>query len=215
MRDGSFATGNDLFPHQGTLSLRDACIDYRATGLVGLGTDPDVLLQTLHAQVPWQQHQVVIAGNHIDQPRLSAWYGDVFHRHASLAEVLHPLPWTAPLLQLKQQLETALHARFNSLLVNLYRDGQDAIGWHADDEPALGATPLIASISLGQTRTFLLRRKDDHRRRLAMALGHGSLLVMSGTTQRYWQHAIRREAAATGARINLTFRLTHGRPVQP
>lgn len=211
MSSGRFAGGSDMFPHGGALALDDAEICYRAEGLEELGTDPDWLLQTLHAQVPWQQHQVVIAGKRIDQPRLSAWYGDVFHRHASLAEVLQPIPWTSPLLRLKQRLEADLDARFNSLLLNLYRNGQDAIGWHADDEGELGPTPLIASISLGQTRTFLLRRKDDHRRRLSMALEHGSVLVMSGTTQSYWQHAVAREAGASGARINLTFRLTDGR----
>jgi alkylated DNA repair dioxygenase AlkB len=210
MSSGRFAGGSDMFPHHGALALDDAEICYRAKGLEALGTDPDSLLQTLHAQVPWQQHQVVIAGQRIDQPRLSAWYGDVFHRHASLAEVLQPLPWTSALLRLKQRLEEDLDARFNSLLLNLYRDGHDAIGWHADDEVELGLTPLIVSISLGQPRTFLLRRKDDHRRRLSMVLDHGSLLVMSGTTQRYWQHAIGREAGAKDARINLTFRLTAG-----
>jgi alkylated DNA repair dioxygenase AlkB len=117
-----------------------------------------------------------------------------------------PLPWTPTVAQLRDDLAARLGVRFNSVLANLYRDGRDSVGWHSDDEPELGATPVIASLSFGATRTFRLRSRATREAALSLDLSHGSLLVMSGDTQRLYQHALPKRAGITAPRINLTFR---------
>jgi alkylated DNA repair dioxygenase AlkB len=92
------------------------------------------------------------------------------------------------------------------VLANRYRDGRDAMGWHSDDEPELGPAPVIASVSLGASRRFVLKHRDDPAQKLALELDHGSLLVMAGATQRHYKHALPRTARPVGERINLTFR---------
>src|SRR5690606_31058899 len=110
------------------------------------------------------------------------------------------------LAALRARLQDALGQPFNSVLANRYRSGADAMGWHSDDEPELGPEPLIASLSLGATRRFLLRHRHDAGVRLALELPAGSLLLMQGATQRCWKHALPRAARPVGERINLTFR---------
>jgi len=99
-----------------------------------------------------------------------------------------------------------LRIDFNSVLANLYRDGRDSMGWHSDDEPELGAQPAIASLSLGSTRRFVLKHRNDPSRKFALELPHGSLLLMRGATQANYRHALPRTARPVGPRINLTFR---------
>lgn len=176
-----------------------------------LGLSPDELLMRLRREVPWEQHTVRIHNQIIPQPRLSSWHGSVIHGYASLAHMLIPHPWSPLLARLRDRVEMICGAKFNSMLANLYRDGNDAIGWHADDEPELGPTPLIASLSFGSERRFDMRRKDDHTKVVRITLEHGSLLIMSGGMQQHWQHAIARTTQVTGERINLTFRLTASR----
>lgn len=166
-----------------------------------------VLLGQLTTSLDWQQHRLKLFGRECLTPRLCAWYGDAGARYGYSGQVLEPLPWTEPLAALRQRLEVMLGCPLNGMLANLYRDGADSMGWHSDDEASLGPRPVIASLSLGATRRFVLR----HRRRrdlqtVALALEHGSLLVMAGDTQRHWQHAVPKTRAAVGARINLTFR---------
>src|SRR5690606_19254069 len=117
-----------------------------------------------------------------------------------------PHPWLPPLQALRERLCEDGFGEFNSVLLNRYRDGNDSMGWHGDDEPAHGPAPLIASVSLGAARRFLLRRRDDNRRRAEYVLGHGDLLIMGGETQRFYQHALPKMARVQGERINLTFR---------
>ena len=117
-----------------------------------------------------------------------------------------PRPWPDALLLVRARLCEALQVDFNSVLANRYRDGRDAMGWHADNEPELGPQPVIASLSLGATRRFVLKHRGDPSRKLALDLPHGSLLVMSGATQRNYRHALPRTARPVGERINLTFR---------
>lgn len=171
------------------------------------GAEADALLAALRHELAWEQHHVVIAGRRIASPRLSAWYGDPAARYRYSGLSLEPLPWTGALLELRRRLEQVTGERFNSVLANLYRSGDDSMGWHADNEPELGREPVIASVSLGAERRFLLRprRKGIHPG-LAVALGHGSLLVMAGPTQRHWRHALPRTRRPVGARLNLTFR---------
>jgi alkylated DNA repair dioxygenase AlkB len=116
------------------------------------------------------------------------------------------LPWT-PLLQLiREAVEAACGQAFNGVLLNRYRDGQDSMGWHSDDEASLGTNPLIASLNLGAARRFDFRRKGTSRIGHSLELGHGSLLVMAGATQHHWQHQIAKTRKASGLRLNLTFR---------
>ena len=157
----------------------------------------------------WHQPQFTLFGKPVNSPRLAAWYGDAgaVYTYSGLAN--RPLPWFDSLRRLRRRVEAHVGdgARFNSVLLNLYRNGDDAMGWHSDDEPELGAQAVIASLSLGATRRFLMRHK--RRKNLGLVklpLRHGSLLLMRGETQRHWRHAVPRTKQPVGARINLTFR---------
>lgn len=168
--------------------------------------EADALLAALLAQVPWEVHRIRIFGREVDSPRLSCWIGDPEAHYRYSGTDFTPHPWPAALRPLRARLQDTLGVSFNSVLTNLYRDGNDAMGWHSDAEPELGPEPVIASISLGATRRFALKHRDDPQRRLALDLPHGSLLVMSGATQRNYRHALPRTSRAIGPRINLTFR---------
>lgn len=198
----------DLFNETRRLSLPDADVEYCPRP--DLGATPDDLFAALRREIPWEQHHVRIQEQVIAQPRLSSWHGEVVHTYSTLAHVLVPHPWSLLLSRLRNRVEALTGVRFNSMLANLYRDGEDAIGWHSDDEPELGPAPVIASLSFGAERRFSMRRRDDHGHVVRMTLGHGSLLVMSGRMQQFWQHALPRTRSA-GERINLTFRLTQKR----
>jgi alkylated DNA repair dioxygenase AlkB len=199
----------DLFNETRNIAMADARAIYHS--IPDLGLDPDEIFTELRRDVPWEQHSVRIHDQVIPQPRLSSWHGSVIHSYASLAHRLIPHPWSPLLAHLRDRVQKICHAQFNSMLANLYRDGNDAIGWHADDEPELGPAPLIASLSFGCERRFDMRRKDDHAQVVRITLEHGSLLVMSGGMQQHWQHAIARTRQVRGERINLTFRLTSAR----
>lgn len=163
------------------------------------------LLQRLLQEVQWTQHSVRMFGRELPAPRLSAWVGDADADY-TYSRVRHqPAPWTPTLAQLRQRLQRELDAPFNSVLANRYRDGRDSMGWHADDEPELGREPLIASISLGAVRRMRFRARDRSAS-AAIDLASGSLLLMGGRTQSLYQHAVDKTRAATGERINLTFR---------
>jgi alkylated DNA repair dioxygenase AlkB len=170
--------------------------------------EPDTLiLQRLIAEVPWRSEEVVMWGRRMLQPRLTAWYGDAGARYTYSGLELHPLPWTPLLTDLKTQIEEAAGVTFNSVLLNYYRDHRDSVGFHSDDEPELGERPVIASLSLGEERTFVLKHKTS---RLAppvhLRLASGSLLMMRGDTQRCWRHGVPKENRPCGPRVNLTFR---------
>ena len=167
-------------------------------------------LQALTQTLAWRQDAIRLFGRTVPQPRLTAWHGDPAAHYRYSGLTLTPQPWTPPLLALRQQVEAATGARFNSVLLNLYRSGQDSMGWHADDEPELGAAPVIASLSLGATRRFRLRPRDPARTPhapVSLDLPAGSLLVMRGPTQRHWLHALPKTARSLAPRLNLTFRL--------
>ncbi|WP_297926982.1 alpha-ketoglutarate-dependent dioxygenase AlkB [Metallibacterium sp.] len=168
--------------------------------------EADALLHELHAAIPWEQHHVRLFGRTLSAPRLSCWIGDRDAAYTYSHVRFAPRPWPATLAVLRARLETSCAARFNSVLANLYRDGRDAMGWHSDDEPELGAAPLIASLSLGAPRRFLLRARSGATRSTVLTLSHGSLLLMGGACQRLYRHAVPRTRAAVAPRINLTFR---------
>ena len=166
----------------------------------------DRLFAELVTQVPWQQAEIRLFGRNVMTPRLSCWMGDASAVYRYSNTTFLPEPWLNSILALKNQLETAVGCTFNSVLLNYYRNGQDAMGWHSDDEPELGTQPAIASVSLGAERRFLLREKTKNARSMGLPLANGSLLLMQGDSQKLFQHALPRTAKPIGARINLTFR---------
>lgn len=163
------------------------------------------LFTEIYNSTPWQQDSIRLYGRDIAIPRLQAWYGDSYCSYSYSGIVLQPLEWTPLLLEIRQSVEQTLETTFNSVLINLYRDGQDSNGWHADNEPELGGNPVIASLSLGAVRRFRLRNNAG-RQTIGLDLNAGSLLVMAGATQHCWQHCIPKTVRQVGPRINLTFR---------
>ncbi|WP_072671026.1 alpha-ketoglutarate-dependent dioxygenase AlkB family protein [Vibrio injensis] len=163
----------------------------------------DNAYKRLSLELNWQQQAIMMFGKPIMQPRLHAWYGEKAYRYSGLS--LAPQSWAPALLPLKAQCERVADQPFNSVLANLYRHGQDSMGWHQDNEPELGHQPVIASLSLGATRRFALRHIQS-KEKLTFELSHGSLLVMAGDTQHCWQHTIPKTRQACQPRINLTFR---------
>ena len=176
-------------------------------------TEAAQLLAQLQAEVPWEQRSIRLFGQQVPQPRLTAWYGDPAARYSYSGLAWEPVPWLPALQALRQRIETASQAQFNSVLLNLYRDGRDSMGWHADDEPELGPAPVIASLSLGATRRFRLRPQASRAHGpVGLDLPSGSLLLMGGATQQHWQHALPKTSRPVGQRLNLTFRWVGVRP---
>jgi alkylated DNA repair dioxygenase AlkB len=163
------------------------------------------LLARLISETAWQSETIRLWGRTYMQPRLIAWHGDPGSRYRYSGKTHHPLPWTPLLLSLKTEVERQAAQHFNSVLLNYYRDEHDSMGMHSDDERELGANPIIASLSLGARRPFLLKHNTAGES-LRLPLGEGDLLIMAGTLQHYWKHGIARQARPCGPRINLTFR---------
>ncbi|OLQ92288.1 DNA repair protein [Vibrio panuliri] len=163
----------------------------------------DTNYQTLLNQTPWQQEAITMFGRRVLQPRLQASYGEHAYQYSGL--VLSPKPMPALITQLKEQCEIVCQQPFNTVLLNLYRDGQDYMGWHQDNERELGVNPVIASVSLGAVRKFAIKRKDGSAK-LDFHLNHGSLLVMAGELQHHWRHSLPKTKRISEPRINLTFR---------
>ncbi|WP_017463233.1 alpha-ketoglutarate-dependent dioxygenase AlkB [Dyella ginsengisoli] len=171
--------------------------------------EADALLAELLVAIRWENHRIRIFGREVASPRLSCWIGDPGASYVYSGTRFDPHPWPEQLQGLRARVEQACGARFNSVLANLYRNGDDAMGWHSDDEPELGAQPVIASLSLGAERRFVFRprqRDKPGRRTSELRLAHGSLLRMAGDTQQLYQHALPRTTRVTMPRINLTFR---------
>lgn len=166
----------------------------------------DALLQALLAQVQWEVHRIRMFGRMVDSPRLSSWIGDADASYRYSGTRFAPQPWPEALQPIRARLQAETEHPFNSVLLNRYRSGADAMGWHSDDEPELGAQPLIASVSLGATRRFAFKHRDDAALKQTLELEHGDLLLMGGDTQRCYKHALPRTARPVGERINLTFR---------
>jgi len=163
------------------------------------------LLHKLHTELAWQQQEITLFGRTVLQPRLSCWYGDRDARYAYSGLHLEPLPWHPELLILRDLLQEVVQMPFNSVLANAYRDGRDSMGWHADDEKELGFEPLIASVSLGACRRFLLKARRG-KALTELQLEHGSLLLMRGKSQSAFRHSLPKTTKPVGLRINLTFR---------
>ena len=173
----------------------------------GLERRPEDWFELLQRSLAWREESIQLFGKRYRQPRMLAWYGDAGASYRYSGVLHQPLPWLPELERLRRRVEHLTAARFNSVLANLYRHERDSMGLHADDEPELGARPVIASLSFGQTRIFRLRhRQRRDLKPVRLPLTSGSLLVMRGETQRHWKHEIPKERAPCGPRINLTFR---------
>lgn len=187
------------------LQIPDA--DLRYAPAINLGAPADALLRTLIDTIAWRSESIVLWGRTYAQPRLIAWYGDEGKHYTYSGLTLVPLPWTPLLTQIKERVEQLTTVQFNSVLLNYYRDGNDSMGMHSDDEPELGPNPIIASLSLGAERTFILKhRTKPETKPLHLQLSSGSLLLMQGETQQHWKHGIAKEKRACGPRVNLNFR---------
>ncbi len=177
--------------------------------------EADRMMRLLRSEIPWGLHQIRIFGRWVNEPRQTAWFGDPEAIYTYSGVTMKPSPWTPALQAIRQKVERACGAAFNSVLLNLYRDGKDSMGWYADDEPELGANPVIASVSLGAERRFCLKHRTRPEERRSLVLEHGSLLVMRGALQHHWLHSVPKSARIADPRINLTFRQilrTNGRP---
>ena len=165
----------------------------------------DELFATLRQSVPWETHRIRLFGRWVDSPRLSCWIGDAEAAYTYSGTRFEPHPWPVALQELRRGLADELGCEFNSVLANRYRDGRDCMGWHSDNEASLGPEPVIASVSLGASRRFVLKHRQAAPK-LELSLSHGSLLLMGGETQANYRHALPRTAKPVGERINLTFR---------
>ncbi len=197
----------ELFPSAGPERIELPDAELRFWPDCDLGLDPELLFEELHESLAWREESIFLFGRSVLQPRLLAWYGDEGTRYRYSGVIHEPQPLTPRLDELRRRLEALCDARFNSVLANLYRHERDSMGLHADDEPELGAEPVIASVSLGAERVFRLKhRLRRDLKPLRLALPSGSLLVMSGVTQRFWKHEVPKQTRPCGPRINLTFR---------
>lgn len=169
--------------------------------------ESDHFIKTFIDTTPWKQEIVQMYGKAVKTPRLTAWYGDNNKAYAFSGNKYDPLPWTGELLNIKARVEPIAGMKFNSVLLNYYRDGNDSVAWHSDDEYELGFKPTIASVSFGQERRFDVRQKADHNKKYSVVLENGSLLLMKGDLQQLWQHRIAKSTQPMKPRVNLTFRV--------
>lgn len=192
----------DLFSANDTLTpipIDDGELSF----LERLQVPPGDILARLIDETDWRAESITLWGKQHLQPRLTAWYGEARYRYSGMT--LEPQPFTPLQLLLKREVERVSGRRFNSVLLNYYRDQNDSMGFHSDDEKELGPQPAIASLSFGAPRTFILKHKRLPQT-LKLALGDGSLLLMAGATQANWRHGINKQRSACGPRVNLTFR---------
>ncbi|HAY65356.1 MAG TPA: alpha-ketoglutarate-dependent dioxygenase AlkB [Acidimicrobiaceae bacterium] len=166
----------------------------------------DTLCGLLIKELNWRQDKISMFGQTHDVPRLNAWYGDADCSYSWSGITMTPNPWNSTLRDIREKVNGVASEQFNSVLANFYRDGNDKVDWHADDEEVLGQAPVIASVSLGATRKFRIRRKDRSEKATDIFLRSGDVLVMRGLTQLLWEHEVPRSKKVKEPRVNLTFR---------
>ncbi|AUI87626.1 alpha-ketoglutarate-dependent dioxygenase AlkB [Vibrio azureus] len=192
---------NELFPSSNWVDIKQGQIYFDPHFLSS--SQATQYFSTLRADLPWRQETITLFGRNVLQPRLQSWHGNKTYTYSGLT--LCPQPLNQELQVLKAKCEAVAHVSFNSVLANLYRNGQDSMGWHQDNEPELGMNPVIASVNLGESRRFLLRNLHC-KTQIEYTLSHGSLLIMAGELQHHWQHSVPKTAKHKDERINLTFR---------
>jgi alkylated DNA repair dioxygenase AlkB len=165
------------------------------------------ILERLMQETKWRQENVRLYGKEYQQPRLVALYADAGKKYDYSGISLHPLPWTDLLREIRRRVEDASETAFNAVFLNFYRDHNDSMGFHSDDERELGKNPTIASVTFGATRTFLMKHKFIKELPLQkIPLEAGTVLLMKGATQHFWKHGINKQKEPCGPRVNLTFR---------
>ena len=183
------APGADVVVHRRSVSVKET----------------PAILHQLISEVRWRSDVIRLFGRDVPIPRLTAWYGDQGRVYTYSGIRLEPLTWTPLLADLRDRAGAAAGTSFNSVLANLYRNGSDSVGWHADDEPELGIDPVIASLSFGATRSLQMRRRDGTHRAV-VDLRDGDLMVMQGLAQALWMHRVPKVSREVGPRVSLTFR---------
>jgi alkylated DNA repair dioxygenase AlkB len=197
---------NSLFQSEPiTLNLPDAEIIYYPHFFDK--KEADTLFTQLVNDIPWQQDEIRVFGKVHPQPRLTALFGNEGKSYSYSNIKMQPHPWNPLLQKIKLSVENVSETNFTTVLLNLYRDGKDSNGWHADNEKELGSNPIIASVSFGTERIFQLKHNTIPGLKQNILLEHGSLLLMKGTTQHFWKHQIPKTSKIIGSRINLTFRV--------
>lgn len=169
--------------------------------------EADHIFAQLNNEIPWQEDTIRVFGKEYQQPRLTALYGNEGKSYSYSNIKMEPHLWSPLLQKIKLVVEKSTNTKFTSVLLNLYRDGKDSNGWHADNEKELGLNPIIASLSFGAERVFQLKHNSIIGLKQNILLEHGSLLLMKGTTQHFWKHQIPKTSKNIGPRINLTFRV--------
>ena len=166
------------------------------------------LHKNLIENIQWRQDKIKMFGKLIDQPRLTAFYGNTNKDYSYSGIVMKPIDWNEDLLFIKNRVEEIVKINFTNVLLNYYRDGKDSMGWHSDDEKELGQNPVIGSVSFGESRVFQMRHKFRKEiKKVDIPLTNGSFLLMKGATQHFWQHQIPKTTRNLESRINLTFRV--------
>ncbi len=199
-------------PKKKKKKISDRSVEYFLENSSGYGPDTD--WKSLSAEdlaainfdnIKWKQEYINLYGLK-PLPRLTAWYGDSGRVYSYSGITQQPNPWNKGLLYMKETVEQISNAQFNSVLLNWYRNGDDYLNWHTDDEKELGSNPTIASVNFGETRDFQLRLNENHDIKINIPLSHGSVLIMAGELQHYWQHCVPKRKKVTKSRFNLTFR---------
>lgn len=189
--------GENLLPENGEAYLMKSFFSAEAA---------DTLFRGIIETTSWRQDPIKIFGRSLLQPRLTAWMGDLGASYQYSGLSMTPTPWSPQLCEVKTTVEDRLQTTFNSALINYYRNGMDSMGWHRDNEPELGSAPVIASVSLGDSRLFKIRHYFNKVLRIDLNLEHGDLLVMAGQMQAYWEHGVPKTRKPKQARINITLR---------
>lgn len=165
------------------------------------------LMESLQNEVHWRQEPIKIFGKELLQPRLTAWFSNAGINYSYSGITMASEPWNESLIIIKNKVEAVAGVAFTGALLNLYRDGKDSMGWHRDNERELGTNPVIASLSFGTARKFQFRNYESKEDLISIDLTHGSLLLMKGETQHFWEHRVPKMNALAGSRINITFRV--------
>jgi len=167
----------------------------------------DIILPVLIKETQWQQDSMKFYGKKVNLPRLTAWYGETMKKYSYSGIDMNAYPWTEVLLFIKNRIEKQSGLKFTSVLLNYYRNGNDSVSWHRDNEKVLRINPVIASVSFGATRTFKFRHVDDHSLVRAVELTNGMYILMKGETQHKWEHSIPKTSKVAEPRVSLTFRI--------
>jgi alkylated DNA repair dioxygenase AlkB len=197
---------NSLFPSEKIVfDVPNAIIEYYPNFFVE--AQAKLFFDKLYHEIPWQQDAITVFGKTHPQPRLTALFGNEGKPYSYSNIVMQPHSWNPLLMFIKSEVEEKCNEYFTTVLLNLYRDGKDSNGWHADNEKELGRNPVIASVSFGSERSFHLQHNSIPEAKLKITLGNGSLLLMKGETQHFWKHQISKTTKEINPRINLTFRI--------